>query len=273
VSAIFAQFNSETVATIMREPVAAEMYLDCLALLEDQTHAAVPELDPPRFTGENQARRLDELTRLAQRSGYGEIADNIDINRGSWERVLSRVETGSNRQVDIAMYVHGARTYRDFVLEESELATVSARSDEQTEHRLETAATRSAVRLSSARFPAKFIADELGLPAGVSDSIIRTVERRIEQQGDRAARSAYGVGAEELVPFFDPSGPSVFSYRSSNGIMYFLHSKRVVLRGGKEQTIYFFAKDPRPADAVSRLPAGYVVNENPRNGFLTLKKS
>lgn len=47
----------------------------------------------------------------------------------------------------------------------------------------------------------------------------------------------------------------------------------VTLRGGKQQRIYFFAKDERPADAVTELPAGYEVIENVRNGFLTLKKS
>jgi hypothetical protein len=47
----------------------------------------------------------------------------------------------------------------------------------------------------------------------------------------------------------------------------------VTLRGGKEQRIFFFAKDVRPADAVQELPAGYEVSENLRNGFPTLKKS
>jgi len=46
----------------------------------------------------------------------------------------------------------------------------------------------------------------------------------------------------------------------------------VTLRGGKEQRIFFFAKEERPADAVEELPEGYKVVENPRNGFLTLKK-
>ena len=66
---------------------------------------------------------------------------------------------------------------------------------------------------------------------------------------------------------------TAFSYRSSKGVLYYLHSKKVVLRGGKEQVIYYFAKDMRPADAVSRIPAGYEIQENDRNGFLTLKRS
>ena len=64
-----------------------------------------------------------------------------------------------------------------------------------------------------------------------------------------------------------------YSHTNSKGQTYYLHSKMVTLRGGKQQRIYFFAKDERPADAVNELPAGYEVIENVRNGFLTLKKS
>lgn len=65
---------------------------------------------------------------------------------------------------------------------------------------------------------------------------------------------------------------ATYEHTNSKGITYYLHSKSVTLRGGKQQTIYFFAKDVRPADAVDALPEGYGVQENPRNGFLTLKK-
>lgn len=44
----------------------------------------------------------------------------------------------------------------------------------------------------------------------------------------------------------------------------------VPLRGGKEYRIYFFSKDERPTSC--ELPDDMVVNENPRNGFLTLKR-
>ena len=65
---------------------------------------------------------------------------------------------------------------------------------------------------------------------------------------------------------------AAYKHTNSKGVTYYLHSKKVVLRGGKEQTIFYFAKDERPADAVSDLPADREVQENPRNGFLTLKK-
>ena len=62
-----------------------------------------------------------------------------------------------------------------------------------------------------------------------------------------------------------------YSHTNSKGVTYYLNSKEVTLRGGKLQRIYYFSKDERP-EAVKELPAGFVVNENPRNGFLTVKR-
>ena len=62
-----------------------------------------------------------------------------------------------------------------------------------------------------------------------------------------------------------------YKHTNSKGVTYFLNSKAVVLRGGKEQTIYYFSKDERP-EAVDKVPDGMMVNENPRNGFLTVKR-
>lgn len=63
-----------------------------------------------------------------------------------------------------------------------------------------------------------------------------------------------------------------FTQTNPKGVTYYLNSKKVVLRGGKEQVIYFFSKDLRPETAVDELPAGMEVNVNARNGFLTLKR-
>lgn len=67
-------------------------------------------------------------------------------------------------------------------------------------------------------------------------------------------------------------GRPIMAYKHTNskGVTYYLNSKKVTLRGGKEQTIYYFSKDERPE--ASDLPSGFVVNENPRNGFLTVKR-
>ena len=63
-----------------------------------------------------------------------------------------------------------------------------------------------------------------------------------------------------------------YAHTNSKGVKYYLHKKDVQLRGGKMQTIYYFAKDERPADALDAVPADRKVEENPRNGFLYLKK-
>ena len=64
-----------------------------------------------------------------------------------------------------------------------------------------------------------------------------------------------------------------YSHTNSKGVTYYLHKSEVTLRGGKKQTIYFFAKNEKiekgePVD----LPEDRVVKENPRNGFLTVSK-
>ena len=63
-----------------------------------------------------------------------------------------------------------------------------------------------------------------------------------------------------------------YSHTNSKGVTYYLHAKDVTLRGGKQQRIFYFAKDTRP-EAIDALPDGYQVVENPRNGFLTLKRA
>jgi hypothetical protein len=61
-----------------------------------------------------------------------------------------------------------------------------------------------------------------------------------------------------------------YTHVNSKGTKYYLNSKEVTLRGGKKQRIYYFSKDERPEGC--ELPDGFVVNENPRNGFLTVKR-
>jgi hypothetical protein len=61
-----------------------------------------------------------------------------------------------------------------------------------------------------------------------------------------------------------------YKHTNSKGVTYYLNSKKVTLRGGKTQTIYYFSKDER--DTGVDLPSDRTVNENPRNGFLTLKR-
>jgi len=60
-----------------------------------------------------------------------------------------------------------------------------------------------------------------------------------------------------------------YSHKNSKGVTYHLNTKEVTLRGGKKQRIYYFSKDERK-DTATDLPSGAKVNENPRNGFLTV---
>ena len=63
---------------------------------------------------------------------------------------------------------------------------------------------------------------------------------------------------------------SVKSQKSSK--TYYLHGKDVTLRGGRKQTIYYFALDVREG-ALNSIPAGYEVMENARTGLPMLRKA
>lgn len=63
-----------------------------------------------------------------------------------------------------------------------------------------------------------------------------------------------------------------FTFTNSRGVKYYLHSKKVNLKGGREQMIFFFARDIRPG-ALEAVPAGYMVIETTKTGMPILKKA
>ncbi len=63
-----------------------------------------------------------------------------------------------------------------------------------------------------------------------------------------------------------------FSFTNKKGVKYYLHSKKVNLKGGREQVIYYFARDIRPG-AQDAVPAGYKVIETDKTGMPILKKA
>jgi hypothetical protein len=67
---------------------------------------------------------------------------------------------------------------------------------------------------------------------------------------------------------------ATYQHKNSKGVNYLLHYKDVTLRGGRVQRIYFFAKEESTENGrvPTDLPDGYEVVENPRNGFLTIRK-
>ena len=60
-----------------------------------------------------------------------------------------------------------------------------------------------------------------------------------------------------------------YKHTNSKGKSYFLHSKDVELKGGRNQTIYYFSKDERPE--ACDLPAGKQVVESPKTGLPFVK--
>lgn len=65
-----------------------------------------------------------------------------------------------------------------------------------------------------------------------------------------------------------------YIHRNNKGVYYHLRKSEVKLRGEKMQTIYFFTKATayNPKGIACELPDDREVVENPRNGFLTLRK-
>lgn len=65
-----------------------------------------------------------------------------------------------------------------------------------------------------------------------------------------------------------------YKYTNSKGVDYYLHSTEVTLKGGRLQTIYFFAKVPKnpKGTPVEKIPAGMEVVESERNAFPVVKK-
>jgi hypothetical protein len=62
-----------------------------------------------------------------------------------------------------------------------------------------------------------------------------------------------------------------YSVKNSKGTTYYLHQRETTLKNGRNQTIYFFAKEPK-AGALDAVPSGYKVSET-KNGLPVLKKA
>ena len=62
-----------------------------------------------------------------------------------------------------------------------------------------------------------------------------------------------------------------YAFTNSKDRTYYLHKKDTTLRNGRQQTIYFFAKEIKDG-ALDEVPEGYTVAES-RNGLPVLKKS
>ncbi len=66
-----------------------------------------------------------------------------------------------------------------------------------------------------------------------------------------------------------------YAHKNSKGDTYYLHGKNVTLRNGRQQRIFYFARQEKQDEALNEVPSGYSVGENQRTGlpFLTKAKS
>lgn len=62
-----------------------------------------------------------------------------------------------------------------------------------------------------------------------------------------------------------------YSHKNSKGVTYYLHGRMTTLKGGRQQKIFFFAKEVKDG-ALDAVPAGYMVAET-KNGLPVLKKA
>lgn len=63
-----------------------------------------------------------------------------------------------------------------------------------------------------------------------------------------------------------------YEYTNAKGQKYYLNNREVTLKGsGKQQTIYFFSKNPTDT-SIEEVPTDYEVIENPRTGLPVLRK-
>ena len=64
-----------------------------------------------------------------------------------------------------------------------------------------------------------------------------------------------------------------YAHTNSKGQTYLLHSKAVTLRGGRKQTIFFFAREVKDEGGLDAVPQGYQVVENKKTGLPMLKRA
>ena len=62
-----------------------------------------------------------------------------------------------------------------------------------------------------------------------------------------------------------------YEFKNTKGVTYYLHFKDVNLKGGRQQRIFFFARDIRDG-SLDAVPDGYKVIETTRTGMPILKK-
>ncbi len=64
-----------------------------------------------------------------------------------------------------------------------------------------------------------------------------------------------------------------YAHKNSKGQTYYLHGKEVALRNGRQQRIFYFAREEKQGESLPAVPQGYKVGENQRTGLPFLAKA
>lgn len=64
-----------------------------------------------------------------------------------------------------------------------------------------------------------------------------------------------------------------FQHKNKKGQTYYLHGKQVTLQNGRQQQIYYFAREEKMGESLDAIPSGYRIEENERTGLPFLKKA
>ena len=64
-----------------------------------------------------------------------------------------------------------------------------------------------------------------------------------------------------------------FTHENKKGQTYYLHGKTVTLQNGRQQKIFYFAREEKRGEGLAEIPPGYRIEENERTGLPFLKKA
>lgn len=134
--------------------------------------------------------------------------------------------------------------------------------------------------------PAGWFTSLLNYSQVVADHLPEIDSSNSEWRVPLAGLLGYISSAEKILEYAKPkeanvikgtatstTGKKVYYHVNSKGVTYYLHKKDVRLSDGRQQTIHFFTRTiGENKNTPTDLPYGYEVNENPRNGFLTIRK-
>jgi len=262
----FLDLRGEDVKVLLKSSNGVEAYLDALALLHDIMLSGLA-------LGEGTVLPIEDAERLYQEA--------VQVLRGT-EGVHTVASLVGN--LSEAISLSGS--------EQSEEAYAFVQAIVVAHRQLRTAVVRADFSVETEPFTDEehwvlYWFGQLGLneveTTRVSgyepDQVSAALAELVRKAGVPRAGALRSVAADYFFveEVFGRSGvrPSVvgaYQHINSRGFLYYLNMKEVVLIGGKMQRIYYFSRDIRP-ESLQELPPDFQVAENPRNGFLTIRRT